>query len=195
MIVVQQGLHIFNGVQFREHIRSGNMRSANERSTGRFTVRTVCGDRHRAERHAVECTHERKDIRAAFCFSGDFQRRFDRICSGGTREHDLIVQSTRLKHFFFHELNQFSFGSGHHIQPVHNAVCLQIFDHFAFNVLVIMSIIQSTGTIEKIDKAISVAVCDNRSLCRREDGRKITAIRTYFRLIGLEDFLLVHHNQ
>ena len=96
MIVVQKGLHVFDGIQFREHVRSGNMGAVVKGNAGSLTVGTVGGERHRTEGHAVERAHQRPDIAAAFGLAGELQRGFDTVGAGRAREQDLVVQSARL---------------------------------------------------------------------------------------------------
>ena len=188
VIVGEQPLHIGDGVQLREHIRSGNVGHVGQNLPGAVPGATVRGQRQGAQGHAMESAHEGEDIFPALDLPGQLGGTLHGVGAGGTGELNFVIKSTGGKNAVMEILQEFPLGSGVHIHGVDDTVILEIVadppDHFVR----VVAEVQGAGPGEEVDVFLTVLVLHDGALGTGEHRGEAAAVRTDVGFKGFKNF-------
>ena len=144
--------------------------AVHQRDAGARALEGVAGHREGAERHAVEGVRERHDRLAALDLAGQLQRRLDGVGARRAREHDLVRQVTRAQDDVLERLQEGALRRRRHVEPVRDAVPLQVVDQGAFEDRVVVPVVERSRAREEVEVLVAVLVEHAAALRPVEDG-------------------------
>ena len=143
----------------------------------------TAGGRQCPQRHAMKTVGESDDVVATGNFPGQFQGRFDGIRPRWPGKLNPVVHVPRLQYKSMKTLQESAFRVGKQIQTRGDAVCGNVLDQGGAHIEVVMAVIQSAASGEKVEVFASVYIAHYTATGRTKYRFKTTAIAANRRLI------------
>src|SRR5690554_2757483 len=175
-----QGVYVFTQVAVVEHevhVAQGYAYTT--------TVMLVTGGGNGTGSYAVETVSERNDVGTAFHLAGQLHGRFHTV---GTGELHLVVQATGIKDVLLVRFHEVVLGGGEQVQALAHTVCLDVLEQCFLQDIVVVAVVQGTGTGQEVQVLFAVFGVQVRVLGTVENHRKGTGINTNFGFSRLKNF-------
>ena len=128
------------------------------------------------ERHSVERALEREYRLSPLHLSRQLERGFYSVRTGGRREHDFIIKSSRLQDLVFEILKECALRFRMHIERVQYPSVLQVFRHLTDYIRVVVTVVESSGAGKEVKVSFSVLIVHIAARRSVENDRKSAAI-------------------
>ena len=165
----------------------GQARDVAEGDARGIPVRAVAGRGERADAETVEGVRERDHVRAAGRLAGDLERRLDGVRAGRPGELQLVVEAARHEHVLLERLDERLLGRRGHVEPVDDAVALEVLDERTRERGVVVAVVQHARAGEEVEVLAAVGVDEGRAARSVEDRRERADVPAHLRLAAVED--------